>query len=67
MEKLISAIEAHSAATGLKPQKILRDAIGASWGQWDRWKAGEQFPRMDTVDKLMRWMEAHPPKQDTAA
>ena len=60
MEQVIAEVEAHATATGVSPQKVLRDAIGAGWGTWGKWKAGEQFPRMDTVDKIRGYMAANP-------
>lgn len=64
MEQLIADVEAHAAATGLSPKKILRDAIGASWGQWDKWTSGEMSPTMTTADRLRQWMADNPPKSE---
>lgn len=68
MEQLISDIEAYCAARGLAPQKFLRDAINATWGLWDKWKAGEASPRLDTADKLYAIMgdAAHTPSPVSA-
>ena len=62
MEQLISEFEAYCAAAGIKPQKLLRDAYGAGWGVWDRWKAGTSSPTMQVVDRLRAYMSAHPPE-----
>lgn len=64
MEQLILEIEAHCAALSIKPQKLLRDVIGAGWGTWDAWKAGTSSPTMAVVDRLRAHMEAHPPVAD---
>lgn len=61
MEQLIAEVEAYCAAAGTSPQRVLRAAIGASWGQWDRWKAGTSSPTMVVADRLRRWMAEHPP------
>lgn len=62
MDKLISEIEAYCLdAGGIKPQRLLRDAIGASWGQWAAWKAGRSSPTMAVVDRLRAYMADHPP------
>jgi hypothetical protein len=62
MEQLIREIETYCAALGVKPQKLLRDVIGASWRQWDAWKAGTSSPTMAVADRLRTHMAAHPPK-----
>lgn len=62
MDQLIAEIEAYAAALGLSPQKVLRDAIGSSWGQWDAWKAGTSSPTMRVVDRLRAHMAEHPPQ-----
>lgn len=62
MEKLISEIEAYSAEAGIKPQKLLRDAIDAGWGQWAGWKAGRSSPTMAVVDRVCGYMSIHPPE-----
>ncbi|AGY32478.1 hypothetical protein GQF56_15420 [Rhodobacter sphaeroides] len=56
MEQLISDIEAHCAACGISPQKLLREAINAKWGQWQDWKDGKSSPTMKVVDRLRAHM-----------
>lgn len=58
MEQLISDIEAHCAERGISPQKLLRAAINAKWGQWQSWKDGESSPTMKVVDRLRYFMAA---------
>ncbi|MCW2305033.1 hypothetical protein M2324_003448 [Rhodovulum sulfidophilum] len=60
MEQLIVDIEAYAAAVQKTPQKILRDAIGASWGQWASWKSGKASPTLRVVDRLRAFMAANP-------
>lgn len=73
METLIAEIEAYCASAGIKPQRLLRDAVGAGWGQWSGWKAGTSSPTMAVADRLRLYMADHPPeayatrKQGTAA
>ena len=62
MEKLIAEIEAYSAAAGIKPQRLLRDAINAGHGQWADWRARKSSPTMKVVDRLRAYMAAHPPE-----
>jgi hypothetical protein len=45
----------------MTPQRVLRAAIGASWGQWDGWKAGKSSPTLRVADRLRRWMADNPP------
>ncbi|MBL3569919.1 hypothetical protein BV509_01030 [Rhodovulum sulfidophilum] len=61
MQKLIAEIEAYAAARGIAPQRVLRDAVGANWGQWDSWKRGASSPTMKVVDRLREFMTANPP------
>ncbi len=61
MDQLIEEVEAFCAATGWTPQRVLRAAIGASWGQWEKWKAGTSSPTLIVADRLRAWMEAHRP------
>ncbi|MDQ7262685.1 hypothetical protein NM680_12875 [Paracoccus sp. PS-1] len=56
MEQLISDIEAYCARTGISPQKLLRDAINAQWGQWQKWKDGEASPTMKVADRIREHM-----------
>ncbi|ANB32744.1 hypothetical protein M2324_001650 [Rhodovulum sulfidophilum] len=60
MEQLIAEIEAYAAAWSKSPQKVLRDAIGASWGQWEAWKSGQASPTMRVADKLRDHMRTNP-------
>ncbi|MFW5655942.1 MAG: hypothetical protein ACOCYW_09930 [Roseicyclus sp.] len=62
MEQLIAEVEAYARAAGITPQKVLRDGIGAGWGQWDGWKAGASSPTMRVADRLRAWMAQHPPE-----
>jgi hypothetical protein len=61
MDELISDIEQYCAAARITPQRLLREAIGAGWGQWDAWKSGTSSPTMKVVDRLRAHMAAHPP------
>ncbi|SIO36867.1 hypothetical protein SAMN05444722_1710 [Rhodovulum sp. ES.010] len=63
MDKLIAEVEAYAAAWDKVPQKVLRDAIGAGWGQWDSWKDGRSSPTMKVVDRLREFMAANPPPE----
>ncbi|MDF3607527.1 hypothetical protein PE067_16085 [Paracoccus sp. DMF-8] len=56
MEQLISDIEAYCQRTGIAPQKLLRDAINAQWGQWQKWKTGESSPTMKVADRVRGYM-----------
>ncbi|ULB10715.1 hypothetical protein ORIO_12455 [Cereibacter azotoformans] len=56
MEQLISDIEAHCAVRGISPQKLLREAINAKWGQWQDWKDGKSSPTMKVADRLRAHM-----------
>lgn len=56
MEQLISEIEAYCAAAGIKPQRLLRDAVGANWGQWADWKRGPHGPTMGVADRVRAHM-----------
>jgi hypothetical protein len=58
MEKLIADIESFAAEFGITPQKLLRDAINAEWGRWQKWKAGEASPTMLNADKIYAHMAA---------
>lgn len=58
MEKLIADIEAFAAEFGITPQKLLRDAINAEWGRWQKWKAGEASPTMLIADRIRAYMAA---------
>ncbi|RBO51962.1 hypothetical protein DSD19_17725 [Rhodovulum sp. BSW8] len=60
MEEFLAEIEAYAAACSKTPQKVLRDAIGAGWGQWGSWKSRESSPTMLTADKLRDYMRDHP-------
>ena len=62
MEQLIADVETYAARAGVPPQKVLRDAIEAGWGQWDRWKSGRSSPTMRVADRLRAWMAANPPE-----
>ncbi|MDD9738449.1 hypothetical protein PVW47_01505 [Marinovum sp. SP66] len=61
MEQLIEDIAAYAKAKGRTPQAVLRDAIGASWREWDSWCAGASSPTMARVDRLRQFMADHPP------
>lgn len=60
MEQLIDEIEAYAVAAGIKPQRLLREALGASWRQWDDWKAGNASPTLRVVDRLRSFMAENP-------
>lgn len=61
MEQLIIEVEAYASAAGKTPALVLRDALGASWGQWDAWVQGKSSPTMRNVDRLRTYMAANPP------
>ncbi|PHP28020.1 hypothetical protein CJ301_08530 [Limimaricola cinnabarinus] len=67
MEQLIIEIEAYASATGKSPALVLREALGASWGQWDAWVEGRSSPTMRNVDRLRSYMTAHPPSPASPA
>ncbi|TYB85844.1 hypothetical protein [Oceaniovalibus sp. ACAM 378] len=67
MENLIREIEAYAASVDKLPQKVLRDAIGAGWGQWAGWKTRASSPTMASVDRLRAFMAANPPEQKRGA
>lgn len=56
MEQLIADIEAFAAEFGITPQKLLRDAVNAEWGRWQKWKAGEASPTMLIADRIRTHM-----------
>lgn len=56
MEQLIQDIEDFVAEFGITPQKLLRDAINAEWGRWQKWKAGEASPTMLIADRILAYM-----------
>jgi hypothetical protein len=57
MEDFIRDIEAFAAEHGIAPQKLLRDAVSAEWGRWERWKTGDASPTMITADKVRAYMK----------
>ncbi len=61
MEQFISEIESYCAKVGIVPQKLLRAAIGASWGQWGKWKDGSSSPTMIVADRIRAHIAANPP------
>lgn len=66
MEQLILDIEAFCAARQMAPQKLLREAINATWGLWQKWKDGEASPTMKVADRIRDYMAANPPGETTA-
>lgn len=64
MERLINEISTYASARGLSPQRVIREALNAEWGRWERWVAGISNPRADTIDRVRAYMAAHPPKED---
>jgi len=56
MEQLISDIETYCTSRGISPQKLLREAINAKWGQWQDWKDGKASPTVATADRLRAFM-----------
>lgn len=56
MEQLITEIEAFCSARQIAPQKLLREAINATWGLWQKWKDGKASPTVATVDRLRAFM-----------
>lgn len=63
MEQFITEIESYCDRADIKPQRLLRDVLGASWGQWDQWKAGAASPTLRNVDRLRAHMAEHPPER----
>jgi len=61
MDEFLEEVRVYCAATGTKPQRLLRAAIGSSWNQWDRWCSGKSSPTLAVVDRLRKWMADHPP------
>lgn len=57
MEQFIIEIEAYSKKSGVSPQRLLRDAVGAPWWMWEKWKAGDASPTMRTADKIRSHIE----------
>lgn len=57
MEQLISDIEAYCERSGVSPQKLLREAINAQWGQWQKWKDGEASPTMKVADRIRQYIK----------
>lgn len=66
MDQLIAEIESYCTAAGISPQRLLREAIDASWGTWGAWKDGVSSPTMRIVDRTRVYMAAHPPAQASA-
>lgn len=60
MNELITEVESYAAALGVKPQKVLRDALGAGWGEWASWCSGDSSPTMNRADRLRTYMEQNP-------
>lgn len=56
MDKLIQDIEAFAREFDVTPQRILRDAINAEWGRWQRWKDGASSPTMLNADRIYAHM-----------
>ncbi|WP_145399597.1 hypothetical protein [Paracoccus sulfuroxidans] len=56
MEQFVAEIEAYCTARGISPQNLLRRAINAPWGQWQKWKDGKSSPTMLIADKLRQHM-----------
>lgn len=60
MEKLIRDIETYAQTVGLKPQTVLRAAVGAGWGAWDAWRTGKSSPTVVVADRIYAYMAANP-------
>ena len=60
MEQIIREIEAYSKALGVPPERVLRRAIGASWGQWEAWVSGTASCTVRTLERLRRYMAENP-------
>lgn len=67
MEQFISEIEQYCEARGIGPQRLLRDAINAQWGLWQKWKDGEASPTLRVVDRIRGHMASFPPSETEAA
>jgi len=57
MEQFISDIERYCAAHGISPQKLLRDAVNASWRQWQDWRDGKSSPTLRVADRIREHMK----------
>jgi len=66
MEQLIADIETYARAYGCTPQSVLREAIGAGWGTWGKWKDGTRSPTMRISDKVRKHIADNPPPADDA-
>ena len=60
MEHFLAELSAYADAVGRTPQHVLRQAIGASWGQWASWNDGKSSPTLHTVDKIRKHMLENP-------
>lgn len=67
MEQFISEIEAFCEANGIAPQRLLREAVNAQWGLWQKWKDGDASPTLRVVDKIRGHMASMPPSKTEAA
>lgn len=56
MDQLIYEIEGFCARHGMTPQRLLRDAINATWGLWQKWKDNESSPTMKVADRIRAYM-----------
>lgn len=61
MDQFLAEIERYSRRTGIDPARLLRDAINAEWGRWQKWRDKTASPRADTMDKVRAYMAANPP------
>lgn len=59
MEQLISDIEAFCARHGIAPERLLRDAVNATWPLWQKWKDGVASPTMKVADRVRAYMAEH--------
>lgn len=61
MEKLIKQIKTYAISAGIEPETVLVNAIKCSWGTFKRWEDGTSYPRVDTVDRVRKYMSDNPP------
>tara|TARA_R110002012_G_scaffold321120_1_gene547468 strand:- start:1799 stop:1999 length:201 start_codon:yes stop_codon:yes gene_type:complete len=66
MEKLINDITQYAASVSKTPEQVLRDAIGASWKQWDSWVSGKSSPTVKSADRLYAHMAQNPALKDAS-
>jgi hypothetical protein len=66
MEQLIAEIEAYQAKTGIKPQLLLKRAMGYGWSVWPMWKSGEAQCTLASAQKIRDYIHNNNPSHDPA-